>query len=60
MADIFTGMRALAHMERELGPEAHEASAWVAKGYTLASRMMGRRNIDVLVAFVRSGVTSHP
>jgi tetratricopeptide (TPR) repeat protein len=41
--------QALARMERERGPEAHEASAWVAKGSTL-----GARNVDALVAFERA------
>jgi tetratricopeptide (TPR) repeat protein len=41
-------------MERELEPEAHEASAWVAKGQALASLMMGPGNVDVLIAFERA------
>lgn len=45
--------QALARMERELGSEAHDASAWVAKGHEIAARM-GSCNIDVLVAFERA------
>jgi tetratricopeptide (TPR) repeat protein len=45
--------QALARMERELGSEAHQASAWVTKGHEIAVRM-GSCNIDVLVAFERA------
>jgi len=45
--------QALARMERELGSEAHVASAWVAKGHEIAERM-GSCNLDVLVAFERA------
>ena len=45
--------QALARIERELGLEAHEASAWVAKGHEIAVRM-GSCNLDVSVAFERA------
>lgn len=45
--------QALARIERELGSEAHEASAWVAKGHEIAARMRSC-NVDVLVAFERA------